>query len=317
MAAQPLPIESLHFGPRPFLSERERALSGLRWEHFEARRLAPTIGAELSGVDLRDPSPTVLEEIERAFHAYRVLFFRDQPLAPEQHLAFARHFGELEEHPFIQSRDGYGQIIQFERTSRRAASRTTGTPTSRGAKSLAGLGAARGGGARRRRRHALRRHGARLPRPERRDEGTHRGPGRRPRLHARLRPRARRSGARGEAQGVPRGAPSAGPHPPGDRREDPLRQPDLHHPHRGPPGRREQRPARDPVPAGRGARVPVPLPLGEGQHRLLGQPRGPPLRRIRLLAQAPRDGARHDHRRAALLRSRAAASSRPDAAPSE
>jgi taurine dioxygenase len=42
-----------------------------------------------------------------------VLFFRDQDLTTEQHLAFARRFGELEEHPFLQSKAGYENIVQF------------------------------------------------------------------------------------------------------------------------------------------------------------------------------------------------------------
>ncbi len=37
-------------------------------------------------------------EIERAFHDNIVVFFRDQHLANEQHIAFSRRFGELEIH---------------------------------------------------------------------------------------------------------------------------------------------------------------------------------------------------------------------------
>jgi taurine dioxygenase len=37
-------------------------------------------------------------EIERLFHDNIVVFFRDQYLANEQHIAFSRRFGELEIH---------------------------------------------------------------------------------------------------------------------------------------------------------------------------------------------------------------------------
>ena len=113
MAATPLPIQGLHFGPRRFLAAREEQLAKLSFEHFRARRLAPVIGAEIEGIDLRDPNPAALEELERAFYAYRVLFFRGQDLTTEQHLRFAAHFGELEDHPFLPGKDGYAPVIQF------------------------------------------------------------------------------------------------------------------------------------------------------------------------------------------------------------
>ena len=63
---------------------------------FEARRLSPAIGAVLHGVDLSEPMDDALvAEIRKALLRYKVIFFRDQDITREQHIAFARKFGEL------------------------------------------------------------------------------------------------------------------------------------------------------------------------------------------------------------------------------
>ena len=63
--------------------------------------LTCTIGAELSNVDLgvasRDAG--LVAEIRALLLKYRVVFFRDQDITRAEHVAFARHFGDLEDHP--------------------------------------------------------------------------------------------------------------------------------------------------------------------------------------------------------------------------
>ncbi|MBO0821346.1 MAG: TauD/TfdA family dioxygenase, partial [Nocardiopsaceae bacterium] len=60
------------------------------------RPLQPTIGAEISGVDLRAPlSDAARDQIKAALLDYKVVFFRDQELDRDQHAAFARQFGPL------------------------------------------------------------------------------------------------------------------------------------------------------------------------------------------------------------------------------
>ncbi|EGD59470.1 taurine dioxygenase [Novosphingobium nitrogenifigens DSM 19370] len=62
--------------------------------------LQPSIGAEVSGVDLSRPiTPAQREAIRAAVLRYKVIFFRDQPLSNEQHAAFAAQFGPLYTHP--------------------------------------------------------------------------------------------------------------------------------------------------------------------------------------------------------------------------
>lgn len=68
---------------------------------FEVEPLAPTLGAEVRGLDLRETlSPDDLANLEAALLEHLVLFFRAQPLSAEQLLARARQFGEVEAHAF-------------------------------------------------------------------------------------------------------------------------------------------------------------------------------------------------------------------------
>jgi taurine dioxygenase len=70
------------------------------YETITIDKLTPIIGAEIGGVDLRKPlSNRQQDEIHRALAENLVIFFRDQPLEPEQHMAFGRLFGDLHVHP--------------------------------------------------------------------------------------------------------------------------------------------------------------------------------------------------------------------------
>ncbi len=68
--------------------------------NLEIRPLTPAIGAEIHGIDLAAPDiGDSIPAIRAALLEYGVVFFREQRLTQEQHIAFARHFGELEIHP--------------------------------------------------------------------------------------------------------------------------------------------------------------------------------------------------------------------------
>jgi alpha-ketoglutarate-dependent taurine dioxygenase len=113
-----LPGYSIPVGPFSHLAAERDRLSALTWRHFDAAPLGSTVGAELSGIDLRDPLPDdAVAEVRQALYDYKVIFFRDQPLTPQQHVAFARRFGDLEIHPFLPSNTGEPELVRFEKTA--------------------------------------------------------------------------------------------------------------------------------------------------------------------------------------------------------
>jgi taurine dioxygenase len=76
-------------------------------------RITATLGAEVSGVDLtQELSDAAIAVLEDALVRHKVLFFRDQNISQEQHLAFGRRFGPLEVHPFT-----FAQVFSNDRTN--------------------------------------------------------------------------------------------------------------------------------------------------------------------------------------------------------
>ncbi|WP_296187707.1 taurine dioxygenase [Pseudomonas sp. UBA1879] len=62
--------------------------------------LSSALGAQISGVDLsRDLTAEQRNAIEHALLAHQVLFFREQPITPQQQVRFAAQFGDLHVHP--------------------------------------------------------------------------------------------------------------------------------------------------------------------------------------------------------------------------
>lgn len=62
--------------------------------------LSTALGAQISGVDITRPlSPEQRDAIEQALLTHSVLFFRDQPITPQQQARFAANFGDLHIHP--------------------------------------------------------------------------------------------------------------------------------------------------------------------------------------------------------------------------
>jgi alpha-ketoglutarate-dependent taurine dioxygenase len=113
-----LPGYPIAVGPFTHLAQERDRLASLQWRHFDAKKIGATLGAEISGVDLRlDLPDQVIADIRQALVDYKVLFFRDQPLSPQHHVAFARRFGDLETHPFLPSNTGEPALVRFEKTA--------------------------------------------------------------------------------------------------------------------------------------------------------------------------------------------------------
>ncbi len=81
---------------------------------FTVQQLSPVIGAELHGIDLTtDLSDDVIDEVRQALLQFKVIFFRDQDLTEDQHIAFARRFGELEVHPATPKSQANPEILRI------------------------------------------------------------------------------------------------------------------------------------------------------------------------------------------------------------
>ena len=85
------------------------------FKSFTITPLAPTVGAEVAGLDLReDLSELQFTELRRALAENLVLVFRDQDLTVEQHKRLGRRFGRLHQHVLAQSRTVAGQSYDPE-----------------------------------------------------------------------------------------------------------------------------------------------------------------------------------------------------------
>ena len=103
-------------GPVAHLAAERIRLAALEWENFTVRQVAPTLGAVVEGLDLSLPlSDAIFDELRDAWTQYKVLFFRNQDLSAEQHLAFASQFGELEVHPFLPGNQEFPELVRFSK----------------------------------------------------------------------------------------------------------------------------------------------------------------------------------------------------------
>jgi taurine dioxygenase len=82
---------------------------------MEVEQLTCAIGAELTGVNLADAlhDDGLFAAIRAALLKHRVLFARDQDISRGEHVAFARRFGELEDHPVAGSDPEYPGLVRI------------------------------------------------------------------------------------------------------------------------------------------------------------------------------------------------------------
>ena len=81
-------------------------------------QLTCSIGAELIGVSLADAARDdgLFAEIRHALLRHRVLFLRDQDISRADHVAFAKKFGALEDHPIVGSHPEHPGLVQIYKT---------------------------------------------------------------------------------------------------------------------------------------------------------------------------------------------------------
>jgi taurine dioxygenase len=82
---------------------------------LKVETLTCAIGAEVRNVNLGVASrdPALMAAIRSLLLAHKVLFFRDQEITRAEHVAFARHFGELEDHPVAGSDPDHPGLVRI------------------------------------------------------------------------------------------------------------------------------------------------------------------------------------------------------------
>ncbi len=88
----------------------------MRNSRFDIRPSSPAVGAEILGIDLAKPlSPDETAELRGALADHGVIFFRDQEITPEQHIAFAESFAPININRFFRAVPGHPQIAEVRK----------------------------------------------------------------------------------------------------------------------------------------------------------------------------------------------------------
>ena len=80
---------------------------------IETKLLSGALGAEIKGIDLTDISDENFNRINDLLLEHKVIFFRDQPLTADQHIALAEKFGPLETHAYVKGLEKYPEIVRI------------------------------------------------------------------------------------------------------------------------------------------------------------------------------------------------------------
>ena len=80
---------------------------------MDIKLLSGALGAEVNGIDLKDTSDKNFKIINDLLLEHKVIFFRNQPLTSEQHIALAEKFGPLETHAYVKGLEKYPEIVRI------------------------------------------------------------------------------------------------------------------------------------------------------------------------------------------------------------
>jgi taurine dioxygenase len=83
---------------------------------IEVHPLSPALGAEIGGVDIAAGiDDRQFAELRQAFADYGVVFLRDQQITPDEHLEFARRWGDINVNRFFRAVDSHPQIAEVRK----------------------------------------------------------------------------------------------------------------------------------------------------------------------------------------------------------
>ena len=99
--------------PRPTRRRNDDEHDHVRTDHASNRSPAPSAPRSSPAPASAPLDDETFAHLHQAWVDWKVLFFRDQPVSVEEHIAFGRQFGELEIHPFLPN-DGHPEIVVLD-----------------------------------------------------------------------------------------------------------------------------------------------------------------------------------------------------------
>jgi taurine dioxygenase len=83
---------------------------------MKVKLLSGALGAEISGIDLKDSSKDNYKKINNLLLEHKVIFFRNQDITHEEQIALAQNWGPLENHAYVKGLDKYPEIVRIIKT---------------------------------------------------------------------------------------------------------------------------------------------------------------------------------------------------------
>ena len=80
---------------------------------MEVKLLSGALGAEIKGIDLKDTSDQNFKKINNLLLEHKVIFFRNQKITTEEHMALAEKFGPVETHAYVKGLDKHPEIVRI------------------------------------------------------------------------------------------------------------------------------------------------------------------------------------------------------------
>jgi len=83
---------------------------------MKVKLLSGALGAEISGIDLKDSSKDNYKKINNLLLEHKVIFFRNQDITHEEQIALAQNWGPLEHHAYVKGLDKHPEIVRIIKT---------------------------------------------------------------------------------------------------------------------------------------------------------------------------------------------------------
>ncbi|QJB69977.1 TauD/TfdA dioxygenase family protein [Parasphingorhabdus halotolerans] len=79
---------------------------------MQITKASDAVGAIVEDIDVKSLSDGQFAEVRNAFQKHGALFFKNQNLTPEDHIAFAERWGNIDFNRFFKQREGYPAIAE-------------------------------------------------------------------------------------------------------------------------------------------------------------------------------------------------------------